>query len=52
MKKNQLKGTSDLLSPCDRKKILIVEIDVFEVKIGISGHNIPIIIEPFVISKS
>lgn len=41
-----------MISACDKKNVLVVEIDVFEIKIGISGHNIPMIIEPFVISKS
>ena len=50
--KNYLKGTADLLSPTDVKKITVIEIGSCYVRVGFSGENIPIFDLPFVVMKS
>lgn len=50
--KNYLRGTSDLISPVDQKKILVLDIGSTVLRVGLSGDNIPIIVLPLVVAKS
>jgi len=50
--KNYLKGTADLLSPVDVKKVIVLDIGSTVIRIGISGDNNPILILPLVIARS
>lgn len=50
--KAYLKGTDDLLSPVDHRKVIVVDVGSIEIRIGISGDNFPILVFPFVVGKS
>lgn len=50
--KNYLKGTADLISPTDVKKIIVVEIGSCYIRVGFSGENSPFFDLPFAVMKS
>lgn len=50
--KTQLQGTSDLISPVDVKKIIVIEIGSYHLRIGISGDNKPLLELPFIVATS
>lgn len=50
--RNYLKGTADLKSPVDVKKLFVVEIGSCYVRVGFSGENSPVFDLPFVVMKS
>lgn len=50
--KSQLQGTSDLVSPVDAKKIIVIEIGSFCLRVGVSGQNKPLLELPFVVATS
>lgn len=47
-----LKGTDDLISPVDVKKIFVLDIGSSYIKLGRSGENLPFFNIPFIIGKS
>lgn len=46
-----LKGTDDLLSPVDIKKILVLDIGSNTLRLGLSGENFPLLTLPNLIAK-
>lgn len=50
--KHYLKGTADLKSPVDVKKVVVVEIGSCYIRVGFSGDNSPVYDLPFVVMKS
>lgn len=50
--KSLLQGTADLLSPVDLKKIVVIELGSFRLRIGVSGQNKPLLDLPFLIAQS
>ncbi len=46
-----LKGTIDLISSVDQKKIIVIDIGSNYFRLGLSGDNLPILNFPLVIGK-
>ena len=50
--KSLLQGTSDLISSVDIKKIVVIELGSFNLRIGVSGQNKPLLDLPYLIARS